>query len=187
MSPAQPIEDRYAALESAIVDIFAAALEQALDDVSTTHGARRRPRGDTTLSRSEAQSLRAFAVHASHKEAAAALGITLTAQQKACQLAYRRLGTTNAVDALRAIGWLTVPAVRPKDPAPLTPAQWSSLAAYARAGDHRLAAHRLRIAPQTQKEHISNALRRLDVEPGTYSSVLAFRALGWLVIPEDPA
>jgi DNA-binding CsgD family transcriptional regulator len=55
------------------------------------------------------------------------------------------------------------------------------LAAYARDGSVQLAAYGLGISPQTFKNTLSGAYRRLHVD----GAIEAFRAVGWLVPPES--
>lgn len=65
----------------------------------------------------------------------------------------------------------------------LTPRQLAALVAYARAGDLRQAAFALGIRPQTLKNYLTIVYRALDVQTG----IDAFRAMGWLQVPEVAA
>lgn len=62
----------------------------------------------------------------------------------------------------------------------LSPGQLAALAAYARVGDQRQAADSLGVTLRTFKERLTNAYCVLGVQ----SNIDAFRALGWLRVPE---
>lgn len=66
---------------------------------------------------------------------------------------------------------------------PLTPAQLQALRAYAETGLVKAAAYQMQVREQTMKNHLSNAYLRLGVD----GALQAFRALGWLRIPDSAA
>jgi len=104
---------------------------------------------------------------------------------------------TDLIDEMRASGsgaasGIASPAVTPAPSSrlpgerlglPLSERELAVLAAYARTGDVRAAAAALGVPYTTAR----NRLGWLYAKLGTYGAINAFRALGWLRVPEDVA
>lgn len=75
------------------------------------------PRGDRLLpdrvgqplSPNDRAAVRAYALTANYKLAAASLGMPVTTLQTHLHRAYMRLGVDHGIDAFRELGWLKVP------------------------------------------------------------------------------
>jgi DNA-binding NarL/FixJ family response regulator len=67
-----------------------------------------------------------------------------------------------------------------RTPASLTNREREALAAYATTGSQREAAHLMGVRHQTIKNHLREAYDKL----GASGAINAFRAIGWLQVPE---
>jgi DNA-binding CsgD family transcriptional regulator len=63
----------------------------------------------------------------------------------------------------------------------LTVAEYRTLSAYAALGDQESAAQSLHISPQTVKNELTSAYKKL----GARSNIEAFRVMGWLRLPHE--
>lgn len=75
-----------------------------------SHGYLARPVAEgRPLTHRETEALAAYALTGDRRLAARQLGISDDTQRKHLLQVYRKLGARNAIDALRAVGWLHVP------------------------------------------------------------------------------